>query len=128
MSQIENRMDVALAAAMLSTAPRTGLRVGAALYCGARLLSIGSNRWHSHPESDNTEFTKSLHAENVALIRRKHYDAPRGRLTLYVARQREDGSVGCSRPCVNCIKLCRLAGVARIWFYAYNGKVEEMSL
>lgn len=128
MSQINNRLDVALAAAQLSTAPRTGLKVGAALYCGARLLSLGSNRWQSHPESDNTGFNRSLHAEAVALIRRKHYDAPRGRLTLHVARQREDGTMGCSKPCDNCMRLCKLAGVARVWYYNTEGKPEDMIL
>jgi len=127
-SQINNRLDVALAAAQLSTAPRTGLKVGAALYCGARLLSLGSNRWQSHPESDNTGFNRSLHAEAVALIRRKHYDAPRGRLTLYISRQREDGTRGCSRPCANCLELMRLAGVRRAWFYNKQGKPEDMTL
>ena len=120
--------DAALAASFLSTAPRTGLRLGAALFCGSRLLSLGSNRWHSHPSSDNAEFTRSLHAENVALLRRKHYDAPRGRLILYVARQREDGSIGCSKPCANCMALARLAGVRRVWFYNAAGEPEEVSL
>jgi deoxycytidylate deaminase len=128
MSQVNRKLEVASAAALLSDAPRTGLCLGAALYCGARLLSVGANRWHSHPDSDNADFTKTLHAENVALIRRKHYDAPRGRLTMYVARQREDGTPGCSMPCLNCQKLCKLAGVSRIWYYNRSGKPEEIKL
>ena len=127
MNQVERGLSVALAASLLSDAPRTGLRMGSALYHGSRLLSIGANRWTTHPASNNEDFTRSLHAEHVALIKRWHYDAP-SRMTLYVARKREDGSIGCSRPCPNCMALARLAGVRRVWFYNHEGKPEEVTL
>ena len=121
--------DTAFAAAELSAAPRAGLKMGASLFCGSRLLSVGSNRWHSHPASDNTSgFCRSLHAENVALIRRQHFDKPSGRLTLYVARRLANGEVGCSKPCENCMALARLAGVRRVWFYNYKGLPEKVTL
>jgi deoxycytidylate deaminase len=120
--------DVALAASLLSTAPRAGLRLGSALFAGARLLSVGFNRWHTHPASDNTkEFDRTLHAEAVALLRRQHYDTL-NRMTLYVARRREDGTLGCSKPCANCMALARLAGVRRVWFYDQEGKPKEINL
>lgn len=127
MNQIERGFSVALAASLLSNAPRTGLCMGAALFHGSRLLSIGANRWNTHPASNNENFTRSLHAEHCALVRRQHYDAP-SRMTLYVARKREDGSLGCSKPCPNCIALARLAGVRRVWFYDTNGQPKEMTL
>lgn len=128
MNQIERGFEAAFAASLLSDAPRVGLRLGAALYSGSRLLSVGANRWHSHPDSDNNNvFCRSLHAEHCALVRRQHYDAP-SRMTLYVARRREDGSTGCSRPCSNCVALARLAGVRRVWFYNAAGKQEEIIL
>ena len=128
MNQVDRGMSIALAASLLSDAPRCGLRLGASLFHGSRLLSIGANRWHTHPASNNTkEFDRTLHAEAVALLRRQHYDAPR-RLTLFVARKHEDGSLGCSKPCANCMALARLAGVRRIWFYNAMGKPEEVTL
>ena len=127
MSQIDRGLSVALAASLLSDAPRTGLCMGAALFHGSRLLSIGANRWHTHPASNNEDFTRSLHAEHVALLRRWHYDAP-SRMTLYVARKREDGTIGCSKPCGNCMALARLAGVRRVWFYNAEGIPEEVTL
>jgi len=128
MNQVERGMSVALAASLLSDAPRCGLRLGASLFHGSRLLSIGANRWHTHPASHNTkEFNRTLHAEAVALLRRAHYDAPR-RLTLYVARKHEDGTLGCSRPCANCMALARLAGVRRVFFYNHEGNPEEVLL
>ena len=117
MNQVDRGFSVAFATALLSNAPRTGLCMGAALYHGSRLLSVGANRWSTHPDSDNNNgFCRSLHAEHCALVKRQHYDAP-SRMTLYVARRREDGTVGNSRPCMNCLNLCRLAGVTRVWFY-----------
>jgi deoxycytidylate deaminase len=128
MNQVERGMSIALAASLLSNAPRTGLRLGACLMAGSRLLSIGANKWSTHPASDNNDvFCRSLHAEHCALLRRQHYDAP-SRMTLYVARKREDGTVGCSKPCANCMALARLAGVRRIWFYDQNGQSKEALL
>lgn len=128
MNQVDRGLSVALAASLLSNAPRVGLRLGAALYHGSRLLSVGANRWSTHPDSDNNDvFCRSLHAEHCALVRRQHYDAP-SRMTLYVARRREDGSMGCSKPCQNCTALARLAGVRRVWFYDQNGQAKEVLL
>ena len=120
--------DAALAAAELSDAPRTARKMGASLWVGPRLLSVGYNRWQSHPSSDNSEFNRSLHAENVAIIRRQYYDRLSGFLALYVARRLASGEMGCSRPCPNCMALACLAGVRRIWFYNAEGKPEEVLL
>jgi deoxycytidylate deaminase len=122
--------DASFAAAELSDAPRAGLRMGASLWVGARLLSVGYNLYgRSHPASANTGgFLRSTHAEHMCLLRRRHYDRMSGKLTLYVARMRSDGSFGCSKPCANCIKLCKVAGVVKVWFLGYNGKAEEMTL
>jgi deoxycytidylate deaminase len=127
LSLIDRGFDAAFAAARLSDAPREGLRMGAALFSGPRLLSVGANLYgRSHPGSRQTEnFTLSTHCEHVALLRRQHYDA-RSSLTLYVARKRSDGSIGNSRPCINCLKLCALAGVGRVWFYEYGIRKEIM--
>lgn len=124
----ERGFETALAAAELSTAPRTARKMGAALFCGSRLLSVGYNRYHSHPESDNQDFCRSLHCENVALLRRRHYDLPKGRMVLYVARQLANGTAACSRPCDNCLGLCKVAGVHSVMFYNEAGQMEELVL
>ena len=129
MSLIDRGFDAAFAASLLSDAPRAGLRMGAALFSGARLLSVGANLYgRSHPQSEQSEdFWRSTHAEHIALLRRQHYDT-RGSLTLYVARRRKDGTIGSSRPCWNCTTLCREAGITRVWFYNAYGKREEIAL
>ena len=125
MSQVERGFAIAFATAQLSDAPRAGLKMGACLMAGSRLLSVGANLYgRSHPASQQSEdFVRSTHCEHVAIVRRQHYDV-RGKLTLYVARRRSDGSIGNSRPCINCLKLCQLAGVSRIWFYEHGMRKE----
>ncbi len=120
--------DTALAAAELSDAPRTARKMGASLWVGSRLLSVGYNRYHSHPDSNNEGFCRSLHAEHVALLRRQHYDRISGRMTIYVARKLADGSVGTSRPCDNCIRLLQVAGVNKVWFHEPNGIAQNINL
>jgi deoxycytidylate deaminase len=128
MSAVDRGFDAAFAASVFSNAPRTALRMGACLMAGSRILSVGANRWHTHTDSDNSRgFCRSLHAEHVALLRRQHYDKPRGRLTLFVARHLADGTTGNSRPCNNCLRLCELAGVSRVWFYEH-GLQQEITL
>lgn len=126
MSLLDRGFEAAFAVAQLSDAPRVGLRMGASLFAGSRLLSVGANLYgRSHPASvQSEEFTRSTHCEHVALLRRQHYDDSGVRLTLYVARRRSDGSIGNSRPCMNCLKLCKLAGVQRVWFYEHGLRKE----
>ena len=128
MSQVDKGFDAAFAASVLSDAPRAGLKMGAALFSGSRLLSVGANLYRrSHPASEQSEdFWRSTHCEHVALLKRQHYDT-HSRLTLYVARRRADGSIGSSRPCPNCVALANLAGVERIWFYDAYGIRKEIT-
>ena len=128
-STIERGFSVALAASQLSDAPRAGLRMGSALFSGSRLLSIGANVYaRSHPDSDNgPDFVRSTHAEAQALVRRQHYDGDRN-LTLYIARRRADGKQGCSKPCANCLELCRIAGVRRVRYFDTEGLTQELTL
>lgn len=126
MNQNDRGFSVAFATAQLSDAPRAGLRMGSALYAGSRLLAVGANRWHSHPASDNQGFCRSLHAEHVALLRRQHFDKPSGRLTMFIARRLADGTIGSSRPCANCLRLLREAGISVVWFYE-NGVRKEIT-
>jgi deoxycytidylate deaminase len=126
-TSIDRGFAVALAASEFSDAPRRALKMGASLYSGSRLLSIGANLFgRSHPDSANSpSFYRSTHCEHVALLRRKHYEST-GNLTLYVARIRADGSFGCSKPCDNCMNLMKLAGVTRVRFFDENGNQKEL--
>jgi deoxycytidylate deaminase len=127
MNLIDRGFDAAFAASELSDAPRMGLRMGAALFSGSRLLSVGANLYRrSHPSSaQGIGFTYSTHCEHVAILRRQWFDT-RGNFTLYVARRCKDGTIGNSRPCINCMRLCGLASVSRVWFYE-SGERREVT-
>lgn len=125
MNVVGRGFDTAFAAAQLSDAPRVGLKMGAALYTGSRLLAVGANLYgRTHPASATKEgCNTSTHAEHTCLLKRQHYDVT-SKLTLYIARRKADGSIGTSRPCTNCLNLCRMAGVSRIWFFEHGEKKE----
>jgi deoxycytidylate deaminase len=125
---IDRGFDIALAAAELSDAPHVARKMGAALFAGARLLSVGCNLYgRSHPASGNEHgFAVSTHAEHKALLKRQY--SPSSNLVLYVARRWANGRSACSKPCANCMKLAKIAGVKRIRYFNEQGLPSEVAL
>jgi deoxycytidylate deaminase len=126
------------AASLLSNGPQQGYRLGAALYAGSNLLSIGCNLWdkttpHSHHSRYEPDpYNGNVHAEAMCLVRRLHYDNSRN-LILYVSRTttnsfRTETQAGCSRPCAKCMSLIEISGVRRVRFYNENGEPAEIKL
>jgi deoxycytidylate deaminase len=127
--------EVAASASNHSTGPRLGMKLGAALYSGSSLISIGFNNWfRTHPESRNTskDFDKNIHAEHSALLKRRHYTNSKN-LTMYVYRSKincndKKFELACSKPCPNCMALLKYAGVRRVRFIDELGRAAEMKL
>ena len=118
--------DAAQAALQHAVPPRgsTALRMGAALFCGANLVSIGFNDCsRSHPDTK----LKMIHAELMALIRRRHYDDP-DNLVMYVYRQSALGKPACSKPCPMCMACMVTAGIRRVRFVDSRGRYAEIKL
>jgi deoxycytidylate deaminase len=116
--------DAAKAASEYSDGIRTGRKMGAALFSGAKLISIGFNLYNkTHPESGHL---KKVHAEQSALLKRRHYDNSNN-LTMYVWRSTSLGP-SCSKPCPMCESLMSLAGVGRVRYIDQNGNFKEMKL
>jgi len=129
-NKTERGMEVAAVASKLATAPFTRTKMGAALFAGSRLVSIGFNKYSkSHPDHKihkrDENFLYNIHAEQAALIKRRHYDNG-GNLVMYVWRERQDGTPGCSKPCSMCQALLKEAGVRKVIYYNDQGVVEEM--
>jgi deoxycytidylate deaminase len=107
-------------------------KMGAALYNGSNLLAVGYNMMSkSHPQSQIKDlghsFNVFVHAEQMALIRRRHYDGD-SNLIMYVWRTAGTGDAACSKPCVNCQELMKLAGVKKVRYFNDQGISEEMKL
>ena len=103
--------DAAKAARLYSNGDRPGRKLGAALFSGSNLISIGFNTFcKSHPHVKFPTFDKSIHAEHAALIKRQHYDNGNN-LILYVYREDVDGKPVCSKPCPTCMAVITLANV-----------------
>jgi tRNA(Arg) A34 adenosine deaminase TadA len=125
--------NTAQIASKQSIAPTQAYKVGAALYSGNRLLSIGYNQFSkTHPryairKHDGNDFDITLHAELMCLLRRQYYEGNKN-LILYVYRGLANGKPGCSKPCPMCMSAIILASVKRIRFYNNQGIAEEIKL
>jgi tRNA(Arg) A34 adenosine deaminase TadA len=124
---------VAEASSRLSNGPQRGYMLGAALYAGSNLLSVGCNNWYkSNPLSKVGNWQGNTHAEMVAILRRRHFDHNRN-LTLYVSRtttnsRQTKDKPGCSRPCKLCMGLIKISGIKRVRFYDEDGNPAEIKL
>lgn len=117
--------DAARQGARLAQAPRHSRKVGAALYSGPRLLSIGFNSYAQTHPNDHRGY--SLHAEHRAVLRRQYFSSPR-RQTLYVWRETADGKPANCTPCVNCLRIMREAGIGTVRYINDKGKETERDI
>ncbi len=124
--------EAAAAISEHSTATQTGYKMGAAMFSGSILVSVGANLIQkTHPDSKFQNFNVGVHAEHSCLLKRRHYEDRN--LTVYVYRQqqikvKDTGKNGCSKPCLNCQALLSLAGVRRVRYINENGQPEEMKI
>lgn len=134
----ERGFEVAKAASQLAISlnpeiqQKTRVKMGAALFSGPRLVSLGANCYaKSHPELANfgrTErYFQNIHAEHQALMRRKHYE-DKNNLIMYVWRETADGKAACSKPCEMCQALMKKAGIRRVRYYKDDGSWDELKL
>lgn len=94
------------------------------MFRGNRLLSIGWNQSKTHPTQHS--IFRWQHAELSALIGTRKLDLARA--TLYVARVTKQGFVRISRPCDDCQRVLRAAGVRHVMYVGRDGSYHEMSL
>lgn len=98
--------------------------VGAAIYFGARLISIG---WNSKKTSPNCESIFNWHhAETAALVGLSRKDLSRA--TIYVVRLKKSGVLGMAKPCLGCQRALRASGIRRVYYTDSEGKVRKLLL
>lgn len=95
-------------------------RVGSVIYCGSRIIGVGSNEMsRTHPKSPHPFL--AVHAEFMAVINASRHgnnylngvEFLRG-MDIYTHRLKKDGSTGLAAPCPHCFKMLRGLGIRRI--------------
>jgi deoxycytidylate deaminase len=87
------------------------IKVGAVLVKNSHPIATGYNKIRYDREWGNV-WNKSIHAEcHVMKLSKRDYI--RG-CTIYVYREKADGSIGLARPCLDCLKKLRIFGVKEI--------------
>ena len=103
-----------------------GARMGAAIMASGRVIAVGANYSRTHPWSVKPNYNLNLHAEQCALIRRKHYDLKGD--SIFVYRETQEGLPSISKPCSICLNLIKLSGIKKVRFIDENGLPSELRL
>lgn len=102
-------------------------RIGAVLVYGNKIIAVGYNNSKTNPmqkhynlyrkfkryESSNNG---SVHAEGLILIKTRFLDLDWNRTTLYLYRERKDGSIGLAKPCPGCQIALSERGIENIYY------------
>lgn len=99
------------------------VRVGAVIVTNGKPISIGFNKLKTHPiytkiNHKRAKYIQSLHAEMSALLSAR---TDVSGATIYVYRERRDGSRGNAKPCPVCQLLLAEAGIKKIYFTTEEG-------
>lgn len=124
--------EAAKTASFLSDGKAVGTKMGAAIFAGSRLLSVGHNVYaktrpgNTHRKDNGTLYNTSSHAEQVAIDQIKHYDYSNLKLTIYIARLDAFGNLVTSRPCAVCMGAMKKQGIKIVRFINAHGLPEEL--
>lgn len=111
-----DRRFLNLALKISNTSPHR-FRMAAIVVKGNRIMSVGTNKYKTHPRQINPhtgESGSSVHAELDAII-----GLPKESLkgaTIYVARQTIDGNPAIAKPCKCCQKVIEVSGIIRVFY------------
>jgi len=94
-------------------------RVGAALFLGSRLISLGWNQHKTHPECN----CYTQHAEFTTICRSRKKIPVSDKVILYVARLTRTNQISYARPCPPCQRKLLDAGITKVYYTDYNGKL-----
>ncbi len=135
-SRLQRGFETARAASKYSDGFCTRDKMGASIFAGSRLLSIGFNQYSKSRPSNKfihvvnnkiIEFYKAIHAEQAAIDKIKYStNYINSKLILYVYRETAEGLPAASAPCLLCqqtIKQTDLISIVR--FFTPNGEYSE---
>lgn len=122
MNRIQRGIKTAADAAKFATHSR--YQVGAAIFVGNKLISIGWNEDKTDPKQRS--IFRWRHAETAALVGTRKSDLTKA--TMYVVRVTKTGMLRIARPCPDCQRILRAAGIRRVVYTNRLGKPEHMRL
>ena len=97
-------------------------KIGAVIVKKNRVISVGFNKLKTSPRSNHP--WKSIHSELDAIL-----DVPRKDLkgsSIYVYREKRDGSLAMARPCEFCLQLIKEVGIDKLYYTGYNSYKTEV--
>ena len=97
-------------------------RHGSVLVHNKNIISMAHNRGKVFVEFTKKKFDsdQSLHAEIGAILKVKNKKILKD-CSLFVYRERSDGSISNSMPCETCIRILKSFGISNV-FYSYENK------
>ncbi len=108
MNYFPSLFRLAKSVSKLSQHPRH--KLGAVLVVKGKPISVGHNQYKTHPEAKYT----GLHAE-IQALKSSGKNVIRGS-TMFVYREKKDGSLGLSKPCKDCMKELKKFGIKWICY------------
>ncbi len=135
-SRIQRGFEAAKAASSYSDGYLKRERMGAAIFAGSRLLSIGFNQYSkSRPDNkffkisqDNKiiEYCKATHCEQCALDKIKYSENYTDKkLIMYVYREGANGEPTASAPCQMCQAAIKRSDISVVRFFTFDGEYKE---
>jgi len=90
-------------------------QIGAVIYKGKKTLSVGYNKWKTHPwQARFNTRSVSLHAEIDAILTAMRFDHILPGSTIAISRMRSNGNIGASYPCFECMNALSHVGVSKV--------------
>lgn len=108
-------------------------KIGCVVVMGHTIISSGHNS-HSKCHAMQAKLNKDefgyeciglVHAEVDALLPLLKRRLDLSRASIYVYRQRKDGSLGLARPCASCMSLIRRLGIRNVYYTNEGGYSHE---
>ena len=97
---------------------------GAVLCQGNRIISIGSNNYKTHPDSQS--IFRWQHAEFNCLVGLSPEHSIGG--ILFVVRLGRKGDLKISKPCEHCMELIKKYKLKQVWYINRAGQPESMKV
>lgn len=132
-SRWKRGFEAAKNASSLSDGKSVGEKMGAAVFQGSILLSTGYNLYAKTKPGNSYKlngavFDTSIHAEQMAIDKIRHYDYSNTKLTVYIVRLDVNGDFVVSRPCSSCVSYMKQYGIRIARFINETGSPEEMQI